>query len=887
MERRFIEESFPVKEIGIESSEEKNVRHGHISTLHIWWARRPLAASRSTMFAALTDSKTISKKKTEFIIDLSKWKNSLNYEILKNARNDILKNNNGNIPKILDPFSGGGSIPLEALRLGCDTYASDYNPVAIILLKCTLEYPQKFNSRNIQDGLDETENKLIDDIKKWSNIIIDEVKKDIGKYYQNSDKTNPPLGYLWSRVITCQNPSCGAEIPLFTKFWLSKKSDKLIAVCPYVKENKLKFKIVGKGYEKIPSKFDPDKGNVSRGIVTCLICGSTFDQKLTRKLFVEKKTSNQMIVVITHSKGTGKRYRISTKEDLQIIDKAKKILEQKKVTLKEEWGIDPIPNEPIERVPFPFGVINVWVYGINTWGDLLESRQKLVIITFIEKIRNSYKKMIDEGYDPEYAKAIVTYLALAADKLPVFNSTLSKWQSSIEKISNAFGTNDIPMTWSFPETNPTIYNAGSYETAILAVTRVIKNLSLPTGKVSVKHNSATELPYENDYFDAVITDPPYYDNVPYSYLSDFFYVWLKRSVGFLYPELFSTPLTPKTNEVVAYNDRKEFETAKEYFESSMSKALLEISRVLKPEGIAVIVYAHKSTDGWETMINSLLNSGLIITGSWPIHTERKTRVRSQESATLASSIYIIARKQKKISLGFYREVKSDLKKHIIKKLDELWSQKISGADFFIASIGSSLEIFGNYKDVVDDSDKKISTKTFLDDVREIVTNFALEKVLHNKFSDEISQMTRFYILWRWAFGDSSVTFDDANKLAHSVGIDLEHEWNKGFILKQKGNILILGPDKRTTHDVMDSNELIDIIHYALILWKNNSKKELKKLLQEKGLTKNEMLKRVGQAISESLPLGNTEKNWLDGFLTGFKSEDSQSTNQSKLIFEDK
>jgi putative DNA methylase len=884
MKRKFIEELFPVEEVGTESSKEKSIQAGHISSFHLWWARRPLASSRSTAYAALVYPNKNLEKQTQFIIDLSKWGNSSNYEILKKAKQEILNSNDNNPPKVLDPFSGGGSIPLESLRLGCETYASDYNPVAALLLKCVLEYPQKFTSNSLKDGItSQTKNELIDDIKKWSKFVVDEVKNDIGKYYQSDNDETTPLGYLWSRVVPCQNPKCGAKIPLFPKFWISKKTDKPIAAFPFVQENEITIKIVGKGYEKIPKGFDPEKGNVSRGKITCLKCNSIMDQETTRKLFVAKKTENKMMIVITYSKGIGKKYRVASKKDFELVNKASKLLEKKKLSLKKEWGIEPIPDEPIKRVPFSFGVINVWVYGINTWGDLFESRQKLAIITYIEKIRNSYKKMIDSGYDSDYAKIIVTYLAIAADKLPVFSSYAAKWQSTAEKIANAFGTNTIPMSWSFPETNPTIYTAGSFETAIQTILRVMKNLSLPKGKVSVKLNSATSLPYDDEFFDAILTDPPYYDNVPYSYLSDFFYVWLKRSVGFLYPELFSTPLTPKANEVVAYNDRNEFESAKAFFENSMSKALQEIYRVLKFEGIAVIVYAHKSTEGWETMINSLLKSGLIITGSWPIYTERKTRIRGQEAATLTSSIYIIARKGNKESVGFYREIKSDLKKYLNKKLDFLWSQRITGADFFISAIGLAMEVFGKYEKVVNDSDDKISTKKFLDDVREIVTNYAIRKVLHHEFSEEISHMTRFYILWRWAFGESSIPFDDANKLAHSVGVDLEHEWNKGFIVKEKSNIRIIGPDKRKIDDLENAHELIDILHYVLILWKNNSREKLSALLKEKGLGNNDIFKRIGQAISESLPQESIEKKWLDGFLTGFKSEDSQGTNQSKLF----
>ena len=330
--KRFIEESFPIKEISKISAKEKNIRHGHISTLHIWWARRPLASSRATNYAALIPAeKEISEweKKRQFIIELAKWENSNNMKLIEKARKDILEANNGKVPKILDPFAGGGSIPLEALRLGCEVHAVEYNPVAVLILKCTLEYPQKYgkikeNKKELEFfNTNSSKNPLLEDVKKWGNWVLEEAKKEIGKFYPKDENGCIPVGYIWARTIPCQNPICEAEIPLMRQFWLAKKSNKKVALYPYVEGKEVKFKIVGDGYEKWPKGFDPSKGTVSRAIVTCPVCGCVIDAKTTRKLFQEGKAGERMVAVVLHKPGEqGKNYRLATEKDVEIFKEA-------------------------------------------------------------------------------------------------------------------------------------------------------------------------------------------------------------------------------------------------------------------------------------------------------------------------------------------------------------------------------------------------------------------------------------------------------------------------------------------------------------------------------------------------------------------------------------
>ena len=340
--RRFIEESFPVKEVSVESAKEKNIRHGHISTLHTWWARRPLASSRATNYAALIPTaKNVDEwnKTRQFIIDFSKWGNSLNQSMIQKAREDILKANGGKPPKVLDPFAGGGAIPLEAMRLGCETYASDYYPVAVLILKCTLEYPQKFGKASkIKDndwtGAEKTINPLIEDVKKWGNWVLNEAKKEIGRFYPAEADGSIPVCYIWARTIPCQNPTCGAEIPLMRQFWLAKKDKKNVFLLPYVLGKEVRFKVVGAGYEPIPDGFDQEAGTVSRAVATCPVCGGVVDDDTTRRLFKQGKAGQRLVVVVTHKDGIeGKHYRIATEDDMQVFTSAEAYLAKKQARL--------------------------------------------------------------------------------------------------------------------------------------------------------------------------------------------------------------------------------------------------------------------------------------------------------------------------------------------------------------------------------------------------------------------------------------------------------------------------------------------------------------------------------------------------------------------------
>lgn len=892
MNKRLIEVDFPLKEVSEESVREKSIRHGHISTLHIWWARRPLAASRATIFAALTPApknKVELKKKLDDIVRLSKWKNSANEKIFKECRKVIQDFHGGRPAKVLDCFAGGGSIPLEALRLGCETYALELNPVAVLILKAVLEYPQKYGRNNLkmkygfrQSG---QQNLLVSDVQRWSNWVIEEVRKEISQFYPNDPDGNIPVGYIWARTAICENPSCGMEIPLIKHLWLANTKDKRVILKKIVdKRNKrLDFRIL-KGKD---AKIASVEGTTRKATALCPLCGSALSANSVRKQASEGKMGQRLIAfVLRHPHHKGKTYRVATERDLAVFRRAEEYLESKIRNWEPE--LEAVPNEPLSTPGNDarcfFVHLQTVLYGMSRWGDIFNSRQKLALITMVEKVRTVGDVMLKEGYNSEHVKAIRTYLALGVDWTANKNSSVLIWAASRESVTQTFNRHDVPMVWDYIEVNPFSGSTGSWESLWNFHIRAIDHCSKVSEKpAQVLQGTATHLPYPENFFDAVITDPPYYDNVPYADLSDFFYVWLKRSIGDLYPDLLSTPLTPKSAEIIQNSSLVRRGSLlgtsakgiknQTYFEQEMTKVFNEIKRVLKPEGIAVIVFAHKSTEAWESIINSLHKSGLVLSASWPIHTERKGRMRAYESATLASSIYMVCRKRTREEVAYFNEIKNAIEKKIKKRLTQFWKKGISGADFFVSAIGPAVEVFGKYSRVEKLSGEEVSVKELLEYVRKIVSEFALERVLKRADLGGVDADTRFYLLWRWTFNNAKVHFDDAIKLSRPMGIELTNLWDRGgFVKKEKQYVRVLDPKARAKDPAFlrktKFTSMIDVLHHAVILWERGNKERIKEILDETGYAGNDIFWQTAQAISEVLPKGDKEKQLLQGFLYG-------------------
>ena len=1017
-DRRFIEESFPVKEVSQHAAKEKTIRYGHISTLHIWWARRPLAASRATAYAALTPAAPdllVWQGERNFIVELCRWENSLNLPLLERARRVLYAAHAERLsaelgkavsvediaagrvppPRVLDPFAGGGSYPLEALRLGCEAYAGDYNPVAVLILKATLEFPQQYghlfagmpdhlwrkgktraphaagqmafalNDSTPTDAPPPNFNPLLEAVRHWGEWVLNEARTELAGFYAGPNGETA-VGYIWARTLPCQNPACGVEIPLMRQFWLAKKDKKKIALHPLSRGagKPLAFEIVAQGqpgYAPWPKDFDPERGTVKGAVVTCPACGAVIDANTTRRLFREGKAGQRMVAVVLSPRpqggrgtgggglpspsgrgagGEGKTYRLPTEADLAAYRAAEQALQAKRERLRAAWGMEPLPDEPL---PVMSGVFKAPIYGMDAWGKLFNPRQALALLTFADAVRRAHAEMLAQGYPADFAKAVATYLALSLDMSAAFTNSLARWENTSEVIKQLFSRQALPMLWDYAEANPLGDSSGSFSTGQEYYLKVLDHLTripavpggegphsqplphkgggetLPSPHVGegsgvrdiphvgegsgvrdiphveeggwggegarVTHASATRLPYPDAFFDAVLTDPPYYDNVAYSYLSDFFYVWLKRTVGHLYPDLFSTPLTPKSGEIVAYSQGEGgFEAGKRFFEEQLAAAFRESARVLKPGGVAVVVYAHKSTAGWETVINALLDCGLVVSAAWPLNTEMESRLNANETASLASSIYIVARKAPRQGLGFYHEVRAELRRHLDERLQRLWEEGVGGADFFIAAIGSAIEVFGKYEQVIDLEGNLIRGEALLDEVRALATDFAVRQILHNGFAAEISDRARFYVLWRWNYAEARVPFDEARKLAQACGLDIVEEWSRrgSPLKKEQAFVRLLGPHQRELEHLAAGRELIDVLHHALRLWEKGERAALIERLSESGYGRNEAFYRVAQAISECLPFESKEKKLLDGLLTG-RTRLQEEVGQPRLL----
>ncbi|BAF59041.1 adenine-specific DNA methylase [Pelotomaculum thermopropionicum SI] len=732
-------------------------------------------------------------------------------------------------------------------------------------------------------------NPLLEDVKRWGDWVLEEARKEIGRFYPSDHDGSIPVGYIWARTVKCHNPACGAEIPLMRQTWLAKKENKQVALKIIPLGNEIKFEVV----EGAAIDFDPGEGTVARARVICPCCGGGLTDKEVRKQFADGRAGQRMVAVVLHRPGRqGKTYRLALEKDMKVFWEVEKYLEQKRKELWDKWGFDPVPDEPTPEGKGSGAerAFSVRGWGMITWGDLFNPRQKLALITFAEKVRQAHALMLAEGYEEEYARAVAVYLALVINSVADHNTGICQWRGGTEDGGHTFGRQALPMTWDYFEINPLSGSTGSIQSGLPKVRSVITHCSQTNSTpATVTQASATALPYPDNYFDAVITDPPYYDNVPYSYLSDFFYVWLKRTVGDLYPDLFATPLTPKSEEIVAYSHGEGgFEGGKKFFEKMIAKAFREICRVLKPKGISVIVFAHKTTAAWETIINALLNSGLYLTASWPLHTEMQARLRAKESAALASSIYMVCRKRTTRETAYYNEIKPLVEERIRQKLDQFWNEGIGGSDFFIAAIGPALEVFGRYEKVETYAGEEVSAQDLLEFVRKTVSEYALARILKNGHLGGIDATARFYLLWRWTYNGARVHFDEARLLASACGIELEQHWNGGLVKKDKEYISVLGPKERDRKFLEKEkfNSMVDILHACLLLWEKNQRKKITEILQASGTLHNNAFWQLAQAISDVLPEGDKEKQLIQGFHYGRDSyqKSANGTGQQSLSF---
>ena len=805
--RRLIEDYLPIRHISAEASREKSIRHGHISTLHLWWARRPLVACRAAVFGALVPApKTAEERKAlaQEVIELCKWKAS--DQVIARARQRIRDAHGGEAPKVLDMFAGGGSIPLEALRLGCEAYALELNPVAHLIELCTLVYPQKYGP------------KLADEVEKWGQWVLERVKAEIGDLYPpipdprgerremkgeerlvqsrfdaagfealaDQPTTRPsdhltPVAYLWTRTVRCPNPACRATVPLYRQTWLCKKKGRYIGlkVTPDREAKRVRFSVVHSAASTENQAiaefgFDPKTGS-SRGNATCPFCGSTVRSNYVKAEGQAGRIRTQPMGVVCTRKGKRGKVYLAADEVPANVWPDDDAIHARIERLCAEIGLT-VPEEPLP----PYGTLGFRVqpYGMTRWCDLFTPRQLLVLLTFIKHVHAAHQAMLAQGTEPERAKAMATYLALVVSHTADWDGGLARWIPQGEKIAPTFTRHALPMVWDIAEINPLTKVSGCYPEALERSCLVIEREANSGSPAHVTRGTATRLNNSSSMFNAVITDPPYYDNIPYSDLSDFFYVWLKRSVGHLYPEHFVGELTPKKREAVADPTRydRDQDAARAAYEAMMLESFREARRVLKPGGPLIVVYAHKTTVGWSTLVDALRRAGFIITEAWPLNTERPGRLREQASAALASSIFLVARRREEDAVGDYvQDVRPQLTQIVRERVETLMAEGIGGADLVIAAVGAGLRAYTQFARVELASGEELDAAAYLDEVQREVAEVVLEKVMgvDRRGVGGVDARTRYYVLGRYQYGTAQVPFDEANVLARGVGVELD------------------------------------------------------------------------------------------------------------------
>ncbi len=930
-DRRLIEDFLPIEAISKEASREKSVRKGHISTLHLWWARRPLVASRAAVYGALVpasrfrpangpegkrDSLTRANA-AKFVQWLCQYPGSL--QAIAEAQKHILQAHAERLtkeagkrvtvedivegraprPKVLDMFAGGGAIPLEALRLGCEAYALDLNPVAHIIELCTLLYPQVYGkpdpnargmtgSKNVRG--DTTWGGLAEEVRYWGNWVLKKVEADIGDLYplipdpkskdtkglrqtdlwQSKEAVSlshlVPVAYLWTQTIRCKNPTCGATVPLVRQTWLCKKKDRYVALRMVVsrKEKRVHFEVVESRKEK-DLGFDP-AGFSKGGNATCPVCGTVADLDYVKGEGWQGRMGKQMMAIVClRPEQPGKIYLSADDcaefwpDDTAIRQRIETLCRRTKLT---------VPCEPIASLPpdcrdNSLG-ITVRPYGLRTWKDLFTPRQMLCLLTFAATVREAQEAMRNAGLDVERAKAVGTYLGIFVDRLADYNSALCHWHNTGQKLGNTFGRQALPMVWDFVELAPFADSSGSPKGAldwIVGVAEALTGSGLPS---TVIRGSATVLPWSEGSFDAIITDPPYYDNIPYADISDFFYVWLKRTVGHLYPEHFATEVTPKKQEAIADAVRHggSKEKARAAYEQMMARSFAEANRVLKPGGQMVVVYAHKTTLGWSTLVDALRQAGFTVTEAWPLDTEMGSRLRGMDSAALASSIFLVARKREGTKTGSYEEeVRPELATIVRERVDSLWKMGITGADLVIAAVGAGLRAYTRFAHVEYANGEEVLSEKFLAEVESVVLETLLEKIFGIADSGvaAVDGPSRFYVLWRYAYKAAEIEAGEA--IVFTYGQNVELDGQKGLstgrhalIEKKKGKYRLRDFTERGEDEKLGLPEdggapppLIDALHRILWLVENQPR-ALNKFLDD-ARPDRERLRLVAQALA--------------------------------------
>jgi putative DNA methylase len=821
--KKLIEVALPLDAINKASTREKSIRRGHPSGLHLWWARRPLAACRAVLFASLVDDPsghpevfpTEESQREErdrlfrLIEQLVTWENSNNASLLLTASREIHRWND-EPPPVLDPFCGGGSIPLEAQRLGLRAVGEDLNPVAVLITKALAEVPALFAGRapvspsgdsTMQlDGAWDRASGLAHDVLSYGTRLREIAKTTLGHLYpplRDESEEYRPIAWLWARTVRCPNPACAGEMPLVRSFWLSTKPHKRTWVEPVVdrKSRTVSFRI-SKGDGEAPD------GTITRQGGTCLICSAPvpFDH-----MRVEAKAGRmgQRLMAMVGEAERGRVY-LSPSPDHESI----------------AMSAQPLDPPQADLPPQALG-FRVQSYGMSRYSDLFTGRQLTALTTFGDLVPEIRKIVIDDalkaGFDDDptplaergtgaqaYGDAIALYLSLAISRMADYSSTICTWASNpqMEIVRGTFARQALPMTWDFAEANIFGPSTGSFEILLDWVRKVLEEL--PTTSSADVHQLDATRALETPAPPMIATDPPYYDNIGYADLSDFFYVWLRRSLGSVYPGLFSTLLTPKQSELIAspFRHSGDRSQADHFFEEGLRSAFVKMREAHHPEYPLTLFYAFRQTEsvesstegpafsstGWETMLQGLIDAGFSITGTWPVRTERTGRSVSIGTNALASSIVLVCRpREDDAPLATRREFGVLLRDELPEALRLLQLGNIAPVDLAQAAIGPGMAVFSRFSRVLEADGSPMRVRAALE-----LVNQVLSEVLSH-LEDEFDSPTRWAIGWFEQYASKEGAYGEAEVLARAKGVAINGLVQDGLVTSGRGKVRLLAP----------------------------------------------------------------------------------------------
>lgn len=818
---KLIEVALPLDDINAASVREKSIRHGHPSTLHLWWARRPLATARAVIWSSLVDDPSAhpeefpseeaqaAERERLFNIlrELVKWENSNDKRVLDEAKAEIRRSMGDEVPALLDPFAGGGAIPLEAQRLGLKAYAQDLNPVAVTINKAMVEIPPSFagvrpvNPRSrVGRPLDTWEGNtgLAADVEYYGNWMRDEAFRRIGHLYpkvkvpeeQGSGEATV-IAWLWARTVKCPNPACGHEAPLVRSFDLSKKKGKEWHVEPICEGGEVRF-------EAKPGKAIRE-GTVDRRGATCVHCGEPIGFPYIRTAGERRELTARLMAVVCE----GNRGRL-------YIDPTDAQVEMAQVEKPKEYPSGLLSGK---------AQVNIGLYGFRKTADLFTNRQLTALTTFSGLVKEAQRKayedavaagMEDDGVGLDaggtgaraYGQAVGVYLAFIVDKLTDYHSSICSWNAARDQTRNVFGRQAIPMTWDYAEGNPFCSSSGSFHNMLNWVLDVLEELPQADAFGFVRQWDAQS---DNGMRDIMVsTDPPYYDNIGYADLSDYFYVWLRQSLKDTYPKLFGTMLVPKEEELVAtpYRFDGSRQRAKEFFEDGMLRTFQQIHQYARSDVPVTIYYAFKQSEtdttkdgsktassGWETMLAAIIRAGFSITGTWPVRTEKPGRTIGNGANALASSIVLVCRKRPADApVCTRRELVRALRRELRPALEKLQAANIAPVDLAQSAIGPGIGVYSRYSRVLDADGTEMSVRAALQLINEELDAY------FNEQSDDTDAMSRFCIeLYRQA-GFNDVKYGEAEVLANAKNVSVQAMEDAGLLDADKGLVHLLPRD---------------------------------------------------------------------------------------------